>query len=262
MAGDWIKMRVNLADDPAVITMATRLDAEEDVIVGKLHRFWSWADQQTTDGNAVGVTKKWIDRYISVTGFADSLEEVGWLIVKRGGITIPNFERHNGESGKRRTLTRDRVRNYREKNGSNANHVTKALPEKRREEKSKGEKEDNTEGVCFQQFWDAWPKHPRKVSKKKCHEIWKKKKLDPLTVHIVELVKLLATTEEWTKDKGQFIPAPLVWLNQERYDCALEDVRGLPEEPKESELAILERKMHEERAAVAKGREYHATGRS
>ena len=38
MAGDWIKMRIDIADDPAVIGIASALDITEDEVVGKLHR--------------------------------------------------------------------------------------------------------------------------------------------------------------------------------------------------------------------------------
>jgi hypothetical protein len=132
MAGDWIKMRTDLADDPAVIAIAAALELSEDTVVGKLHRLWSWADRHTTDGNAGSVTYMWIDRYISVTGFAEALEEVGWLLNDGATISFPNFDRHNGQSAKARALTMKRVRN--------ARGVTEALPEKRREDKSKRER--------------------------------------------------------------------------------------------------------------------------
>ena len=32
MAGDWIKMRIDIADDPAVIGMASALDITEDEV--------------------------------------------------------------------------------------------------------------------------------------------------------------------------------------------------------------------------------------
>jgi len=136
MAGDWIKMRCDLPVDPAVIAVAAELGLSEDEVVGKLLRLWSWANRQTTDGNAPSVTEMFIDRYIGVTGFANSLANVGWLMVHSGGITFPNFDRHMSQSAKRRALTAKRVAQKR-----NAPNVTSALPEKRREEKSKKKKD-------------------------------------------------------------------------------------------------------------------------
>jgi len=141
MAGDWIKMRIDLADDPAVIAIASELECEEDLVVGKLHRLWAWADRQTVDGNAPSVSEKWIDRYLSVSGFAQAMQRHGWLDITGSGITFPRFDRHNGQTGKRRALTAKRVASHKGKSNAkgNAPSVTSALPreEKRREEKSK-----------------------------------------------------------------------------------------------------------------------------
>ena len=46
MAGDWIKMRVDLNEDPAVVGMAIALDTDEHSVVGRLHKLWSWADNR------------------------------------------------------------------------------------------------------------------------------------------------------------------------------------------------------------------------
>ena len=139
MAGDWIKMRVDLATDPAVISIASVLDVTEFEVVGMLHHFWSWADAQSRDGHASGVTKKWIDRYVHRDGFASELEKSGWLVVDDSGITIPNFDRHNGASAKTRALAKDRQQNKRVNSSREPsrnerdNSVTRE--EKRREEK-------------------------------------------------------------------------------------------------------------------------------
>ena len=108
MAGDWIKMRTALADDPAVICMADRLEMDEFSVVGRLHHLWSWADKQSRDGHADGVTGKWIDRYVQCDGFAQCLVSVGWLVLGESGIEFPNFDRHNGETAKARGLATNR----------------------------------------------------------------------------------------------------------------------------------------------------------
>ena len=128
MAGDWIKMRTDLAGDPAVVAIAEATGLDEDHVVGKLHRLWSWADKHTHDGNARSVTYSWVDRYLGVQNFAMAMEESGWLSHDGGTLSIPNFNSHNGQSAKARALTAKRV--------SNARSVTSALPreEKRREE--------------------------------------------------------------------------------------------------------------------------------
>lgn len=134
MAGDWIKMRTDLADDPAVIVLSESCGLDPDTVVGKLHRLWSWADKHTADGNAVGVTYAFLDRYLSVPGFAEIMEQVGWLTTDGAVLTIPNFDKHNGQSAKKRCLTAQRKAKCVERKG-NARSVTKTFPreEKRRD---------------------------------------------------------------------------------------------------------------------------------
>jgi len=70
----------------------------------------------------------------------------------------------------------------------------------------------------FVRFWQAWPKSRRKASKAKCFTKWKRDKLEAKADWIVELVEAEKQTHEWTKEGGRFIPAPLVWLTQQRWD--------------------------------------------
>ncbi|TWT29320.1 hypothetical protein KOR34_52300 [Posidoniimonas corsicana] len=142
MAGDWIKMRSGLCDEPEVIALAACTGLDEDAVVGKLHRLWAWADQKCADGNAPGVTTSWIDRYVRADGFAAALVEVGWLESTESGVRFPKWERHMSKNAKRRALTATRAANHRTKRNaesnarSNAPRVTKGAPreEKRREE--------------------------------------------------------------------------------------------------------------------------------
>ena len=132
MAGDWIKVEQVTPDKPEVWEMAARLEIEPDAVIGKLIRVWVWADQQTLDGNAFVTQLALLDRIAGVSGFANAMIHAGWLKQKNSSFAFPNFERHNGQSAKKRALTNKRVQRKR-----NADAVTKTFPEKRREEKSK-----------------------------------------------------------------------------------------------------------------------------
>ncbi|WP_338506443.1 DNA replication domain protein [Erwinia aphidicola] len=143
MASSWIKVEVITPDKPEIFQMAEALDIDPDAVLGKLVRIWTWADQQTVDGNAGSVTKSVLDRLSFVTGFADALISVGWLSQEDGRLFFPNFERHNGDSSKKRALTNRRVTEHRKKGPEsnakrNAGSVTpafqKALPEEEEEE--------------------------------------------------------------------------------------------------------------------------------
>lgn len=104
MAGDWIKMRSDLAEDPAVICIAGKVGLDEFAVVGRLQFLWAWFDAQSRDGHAAGVTKAWVDRKVQCDGFAQAMVDAEWLIVTPGGIEVPNFDRHNGETAKTRAL--------------------------------------------------------------------------------------------------------------------------------------------------------------
>lgn len=106
-------MRMDLHDDPAVVLISSAVKISEDEAVGKLFRLWCWADRHTKDGRAPAITIPWIDRYVGKRGFADAMVLAGWLVVTPEGITIPNFDRHNGESAKSRANATERKRTSR-----------------------------------------------------------------------------------------------------------------------------------------------------
>lgn len=108
MAGEWIKMRCDLAEQHEVIAIAEATGLDEFAVVGRLHRFWSWADKTSTDGSAPGVTGAWLDRYVSAPGFAESMVSVGWLVISDEGLSVPDFNEHMSESAKKRALKNKR----------------------------------------------------------------------------------------------------------------------------------------------------------
>ena len=140
MAGDWIKVEHVTPDKPEVWAMAERLGIDADAVVGKLVRIWIWADQQTHDGNARSVTKALLNRVSGVTGFAEAMIDVGWLKAEETGLVFTNFERHNGHTAKKRSLSAKRVEAHR---ASNATVTPEALHERyksaTREEKRREE---------------------------------------------------------------------------------------------------------------------------
>ena len=78
----------------------------------------------------------------------------------------------------------------------------------------------------FEAFWAAWPKSTRKGGKSTCLAKWNKMKLDTQADQIIKHVEWMKTTDAWTKQNGEFIPAPLVYINQMRWDGA-----EIPETP-------------------------------
>jgi hypothetical protein len=130
VAGDWMKIELELPDKPEVHAIASQLNIDPDAVVGKLIRVWQWFDKHTTDGNAYGVTYSLVDRITSITGFGEAMSFVGWLEQKDMYLVMPKFDKHTSKSAKTRANTSARVANYR-----NAKVTPEALPreEKRRD---------------------------------------------------------------------------------------------------------------------------------
>ena len=117
MAGDWIKMRGNLWDDPRVSRLVDETDSSEAAVIGALYWLWATADQHTADGVMPGLTLKGIDRKTGVKGFAQALCDINWLQALADGVQIVAFEEHNGASAKKRCQTAKRVANHTAANG-------------------------------------------------------------------------------------------------------------------------------------------------
>lgn len=134
MAGDWIKWEKGLAGKLEVLRMAAALRRTPAEIAGACMMLWEWADSNVgDDGIAHGVDLETLaalqDRCSGVTQLCAQLVSVGWLQATEAGVAFANFCRHNGKSAKIRAQNLDRLKRFR-----NAPTVSKALPEKRREE--------------------------------------------------------------------------------------------------------------------------------
>ena len=73
--------------------------------------------------------------------------------------------------------------------------------------------------MWFNDFWKMYPSNcPRKVDKKKCHDKFiRLVKNDKDPEHLFQMImgglNTWCESDMWQKDNGQFIKAPLVWLN-------------------------------------------------
>jgi len=67
----------------------------------------------------------------------------------------------------------------------------------------------------FEEFWSTWPASARKMAKRKCGELWKRRELESRAQELCAQVRAWAKTEQW---QGGFEPMPYTWLFQYRYD--------------------------------------------
>lgn len=146
MAGDWIKMRIDLQTHPKVFRMVSALQADRLRIIGGLHIAWSIFDTHSSDGVLVGYTVDAMDAVVGWPGFTQAMIDVEWACVNEGGsLVMPRFDEHNGASAKRRANDSERKRNERKKpvrnlSASDADSL-RTREEKRREEKKKDQEQ-------------------------------------------------------------------------------------------------------------------------
>lgn len=124
MAGEWIKMRTNLWDDPRVSQLCDLTDQHEAVVIGGLYWLWATADEHSSDGLLHGMTLRAIDRKTGIPGLGNALVTVGWLSDNGDSVTVSRFDEHNGASAKQRAQTAKRVANHK----GNAKVTQAALP--------------------------------------------------------------------------------------------------------------------------------------
>lgn len=176
MSGDWAKVELNTPDKPEIWQIADTLEIDPDAVFGKVFRVWAWFDEHTEDGNAPSVTKRLLDRQVGVTGFCDSMLQAGWMSEKEGVISLPNFDKHNGNTAKKRANTNRRVSQYRENKGSkacNAQGVTKSVT---REEKRREDIKDISAQKKPPLDYSKWPSLPDEQKLKDWKQVRRTKK--------------------------------------------------------------------------------------
>lgn len=113
MAGDWIKMRIDLLSHPKIVRILSATKSDKFRVVGGLHAVWSIFDTHSEDGVLDGYSAYALDHVIGWDGFSAALLSVGWLEEFDGTLVMPEFDEHNGKSGKRRAEDQKRKRDAR-----------------------------------------------------------------------------------------------------------------------------------------------------
>jgi hypothetical protein len=127
MAGDWIPMRLDICEDPAVIQMAEQLGIREEFVVGLLHKVWSWASRQCHGGRVTNVTLLSLERVTNVTGFTSIMRDAGWIAEERDEhgkpvVVFPKWDNWLSNSAKER-LNAAKRQAKRRKEGNSASHA-------------------------------------------------------------------------------------------------------------------------------------------
>lgn len=98
----------------------------------------------------------------------------------------------------------------------------------------------------FNRWWAAWPAnkpggYSRKAAKSQCLAIWVRCHHETQSETIVRHVEWLKTTADWLKDGGAYIPMPITYLRQQRWDGAeIPDSAATQAETKEQYIARMQ----------------------
>lgn len=126
-----------------------------------------------------------------------------------------NWAKYQGD------FSTDRVKRHREKIRK-VKRSKKRGEEKRREKKRKEETPPSSPpagGTYPASFEAFWADYPKKVGKGAALRSWLRiRPTQDLADRILGALAAQKQSEPWLKDNGQFIPHPLTWLNQRRWE--------------------------------------------
>jgi hypothetical protein len=249
----WIKFDKDLINDPRIIrasrelaetytlsiegikskefSTGTDLSAREtsdlmrNAVTGALVTLWVYADTHIRDGDILPLSLAEIDHMVGIDCFCDILGPE-WVKESDDGThtVLPGYCEKNGllSRDKRRSDNAERQRRYRENRNAVSNGVSNGVsnaPVTAPRPRPRPDKTPLPPSGAFLRFWVSWPKHHRKQSQSQCWEVWRKSDCD------LEAEKISAHVDSlkagvWLEEGGKFIPAPLVYLNQKRWEGA------------------------------------------
>jgi hypothetical protein len=136
------------------------------------------------------------------------------------GWQIVNYlkYKHLKDSDEVREQNRVRAQRFRDKRNATSRGVTPSNAESRHTDTDTDTKRHAPPySGAFLRFWGSWPKHHRKEAQGKCWSVWLKADFDLQAEQILAHVEGLKASDGWQRG---FVPAPLTYLNQRRWEGA------------------------------------------
>jgi hypothetical protein len=106
----WIKVETHTPDKAEIRHIARLCHCTKAEAFLAFFRVYVWLDEQTEDGHVDFFTPEDADEIADLPGFGEALQEVRWITFGPTGAVVSNWERHNGQSAKRRCLDAERKR--------------------------------------------------------------------------------------------------------------------------------------------------------
>jgi DNA replication protein DnaT len=119
----WIKIETHTPDKAEIRHIARLCHCTKADAFLAFFRVYVWLDEQTEDGHVDYFTADDADDIAGLKGFGEALEEVRWIMFGPAGAVVANWDRHNGQSAKRRCLDAERKRGVRKESGQTADQI-------------------------------------------------------------------------------------------------------------------------------------------
>lgn len=245
----WIESHQEVGRHPKTKKLARLLGVSLPAAVGHLHYFWWWALDFAQDGTLEKYDGYDLADAMQWDGDPDQLVEAlisaGYIDDTDDGLMIHDWGEYAGKLLERRAKDRARKRaaaeaagvpqNFRRRSDGNdeesgetpsASFVTNqpTVPNQPNTTNSTNRTEPTTptgdaQALQERRFAEFWKAYPKKVGKASCLKAWKKlKPTAELHDHIMAALEAQKRSEQWQREGGRFIPNPLTWLNQGRWD--------------------------------------------
>jgi hypothetical protein len=145
---------------------------------------------------------------------------VRYVVDKSIYLQVNKFDEHQPNLNKR---TKSRYPEIPENSGIPGNFLCNIRESNLRESNPESNPEENPEprlparaaDRLFDAFWDAYPK---KKAKDDARRAWDKRRPDDaLLGAMLHALRVQKQSDDWLKNKGQYIPLPATWLNGARW---------------------------------------------
>jgi hypothetical protein len=258
----WIESHQETGRHPKTKKLARRLGVSLPAAVGHLHYLWWWALDFAQDGSLDKFEDEDIADAMHWDGDAAQLVEAlffsGHIDETEHGLVIHDWMDYAGKLLERRE--KDRLRKREDAEKKKKTRKTKRAPRSSDGNDTESDGNLNASGVTvpnstvpnstvpnstvpniqtdeahalqerrFTEFWQAYPK---KVGKASCLRAWTK--LNPnaeLFDQIMAALEAQKNSDQWKREAGRYIPNPLTWINQGRWDDEPVEPAGVPAQP-------------------------------
>ncbi len=124
----WIKIETHTPDKTELRHIAKRCGCTKAEAFLAFFRVFVWLDEETEDGRVDFFTAEDADEIGRLKGLGEALQEVRWILFGPTGAVVSNWDRHNGQSAKRRCLDAERKRrNVRSESGNDSAAKAEAM---------------------------------------------------------------------------------------------------------------------------------------